>query len=484
MRKSYPVVEVARLFFSRHPVLYAEKVLGMRLTEAQKRILETLGRHKKVMVTSGHGVGKTTISAVASLWFYDCFAPSIVLTTAPTEHTLRDALWKEIRARGRWNVGEILPKGLRAERRADWFLSAVVARDINAFVGRHSENLLLVFDEMCGIDEAFWVGGESMMAGRNAKWLVIGNPHDKTSPAYAHYLSGEWEVIELDCREHENVKAGLMGKPAPFPGAVTLDWVTDRVREWCERGSPEQEGAFEWLPGSGEWWIPTEVFETRVMGRWATIGETTLFPSVWIVRARERDGSQWVGSDVFIGVDVARFGEDATTYCVRRGGDVLEIRARYKTEVPDVVKEVFEICHKYKAARVIVDDVGVGGGVVDGLSRMGVDVIPFNGGAKPEDRERFVNRRGESYFGLRERLKEGMISLKKLRGDVFGELLRQMSAVRYTYDEMGRVKLEPKEVIRKRIGRSPDHLDALVMAFSESGVRAEVRVRTGGDWEL
>lgn len=51
------------------------------------------------------------------------------------------------------------------------------------------------------------------------------------------------------------------------------------------------------------------------------------------------------------------------------------------------------------------------------------------------------------------------------------ELTKELAAVTYTYDGQGRLKLESKEVIRERVGFSPDRADALALTFAEPIIR-------------
>jgi hypothetical protein len=53
--------------------------------------------------------------------------------------------------------------------------------------------------------------------------------------------------------------------------------------------------------------------------------------------------------------------------------------------------------------RVIVDVLGVGGGVVDRLAELDLSVVSYNGGEAPIETEQFVNARAEDYRTLRER---------------------------------------------------------------------------------
>ena len=58
-------------------------------------------------------------------------------------------------------------------------------------------------------------------------------------------------------------------------------------------------------------------------------------------------------------------------------------------------------------------------------------------------------------------------------------MAEQLSAPRFTLDSRGRVKVEPKATTRAQLGRSPDHADALLLAFHQP--RAASAARTYDD---
>ena len=79
----------------------------------------------------------------------------------------------------------------------------------------------------------------------------------------------------------------------------------------------------------------------------------------------------------------------------------------------------------------------------------------------PKDAQRFKNKRAELYWSLREALEQGKCSLP-----ADDELIADLSAVRYEFAQDGKIKLESKDDTRKRLGRSPDRADALVLALT------------------
>ncbi len=96
-----------------------------------------------------------------------------------------------------------------------------------------------MFDECVGVASDFWDAAEGMMTGESCYFLALCNPTDTGSRAYIECQNVEkWHVIEISALEHPNIAADLAGKPAPYPKAVRLGWVREKLREWCGEVCP------------------------------------------------------------------------------------------------------------------------------------------------------------------------------------------------------------------------------------------------------
>ena len=71
--------------YRKNPVFFANEVLRFEPDEWQQEALMDLAKNPKVAIKSGQGVGKTSIEAVALLWFLSCFPYPRVVATAPTK---------------------------------------------------------------------------------------------------------------------------------------------------------------------------------------------------------------------------------------------------------------------------------------------------------------------------------------------------------------------------------------------------------------
>jgi len=126
-----------------------------------------------------------------------------------------------------------------------------------------------------------------------------------------------------------------------------------------------------------------------------------------------------------------------------------------------VAKEVETLAYRFHPESIAVDSVGIGAGVVDDLLRRGIEgVLSMNGAEAAHDRERFANRRAELYWGLRERFFHGDI---QLTNDPL--LAEELAQTRHIYTSAGKIQIEAKEQLKRRLGRSPDRADMLAMLF-------------------
>ncbi len=169
--------------------------------------------------------------------------------------------------------------------------------------------------------------------------------------------------------------------------------------------------------------------------------------------------SEFAAMPLVFGVDVARFGSDRTVVFPRRGLQALPPTVLRRRDNVEVAERIAALYYEERPASVFVD-AGQGQGVIDILHRAlpCVYEVPFGGQAlKPE---RAVNRRTEMWCALRDWLFAGGAVPR------MPELVGELSAPRYGFDARGRMALEKKEDMVKRLGRSPDLADALALTFA------------------
>lgn len=120
----------------------------------------------------------------------------------------------------------------------------------------------------------------------------------------------------------------------------------------------------------------------------------------------------------------------------------------------------------------VVDVIGIGAGVYDRLREQNRKTVPFNAGEKSSrtdksKRLRFANKRAAAWWGMRELLDPAYDSTVALPPDRM--LIDELSAPRWKPTSNGRVQIESKDQIKRRLRRSTDNADAVIQAFWESG---------------
>lgn len=165
-------------------------------------------------------------------------------------------------------------------------------------------------------------------------------------------------------------------------------------------------------------------------------------------------------SPLVLGVDIARFGDDATTIAIRKGL-VAYKPLRYKgLDNMQIANIVAGLIQEHKPRAVFID-AGRGEGVIDRLRQMGyrhIIEVPF--GSQASKPERFVNKRAEMWYEMAQWIKQG----GSLPDD--GSLRADLATPTYSFDTRGRIVLESKDKIKERLGHSPDKGDALALTFA------------------
>jgi hypothetical protein len=191
----------------------------------------------------------------------------------------------------------------------------------------------------------------------------------------------------------------------------------------------------------------------------------SVIPLVAIRDAMTRDLPE--GLPVVMGVDVARFGDDRSVITIIKGHKVLPQVIIRGMDTMQLAKRVYELSLEHLAESINVDVIGVGGGVVDALQSIGCPVNGVNVAEPAWDSDKFANRKAEGWWVVRQRLLDGDLSLPDDK-DLERELMCS-----YRYNLTGKIVIEPKDAVKKVLGRSPDMADSLVLAlFPRMGLLA------------
>lgn len=455
---------VARYYHD--PLAFAHDCIDFRgdgLTGYQQDIIGSLPQRKREAVRGPHGLGKSCISAVTVLWFaLTRDAAGVdwkVATTAGSWHQLTQYLWPEIHkwaGRVRWDVvrdgrpftrTELQNLNLRLG-----FGHAFAGASANAALieGAHADSLLFVYDEAKAIPAGTFDACEGAFSGAG----------EGAGEAFALALStpgapqGRFYDIQSRCPGYEDwhpVHVTL--EEAIAAGRITREWAEQRRRQWGESSA---------------------IYVNRVLGEFHAGDEDSVIPLAWAEAAVDRwhawdeAGRPDTGRPRTVGVDVARSGEDRTVLAIRNGPVITELRRFTKEDTMATTGRVKAVLDADDSRTAVVDVIGIGAGVVDRLREQHARVVAFNAarGSKAKDSTRefgFASRRSEAWWTLRQALDLSGDPDICLPDDEM--LLGDLSAPKWEVTSSGRIKVELKEDIKERIGRSTDDGDAVVQAF-------------------
>ncbi len=167
-------------------------------------------------------------------------------------------------------------------------------------------------------------------------------------------------------------------------------------------------------------------------------------------------GGHW---SVVIGVDPARSGADSTVIVVRQGRDLLHIKRYRGDDTMTVVGHVIDAIEEYKPTLTVLDEGGLGYGILDRLTEQRYKVRGVNFGWKSKNPVMWGNKRAELWGAMREWLKSAHIPAdRQLKIDLTGPKVKP--------DSSGTVFLESKKDMKARGLASPDAADALACTFA------------------
>jgi hypothetical protein len=417
----------------------------------QKAVLEGVAKGQSLdtafqdATASGHGVGKSALVAWLLLWAMSTFEDTRGVVTANTENQLRTKTWAEL---SKWHRLLINRHWFRLTATAlfsvqpahekTWRIDAVPWSENNteAFAGLHNEGrrIIVVFDEASAIPDIIWETTEGALTDANTEifWFAFGNPTRNTGRFKECFgrFRHRWQTRQVDSRTVA---------------------ITNKAQ------------IAEWIEDFGE---DSDFVRVRVRGVFPRAGSTQFISGEVVEEARKREVETVHQEPLVLGVDVARFGDDRTVLCYRKGrnGACIPWQTYRNLDTMQVAAKVAEAWTLRKPAAIFVDEGGLGAGVVDRLRQLSVPVTGVNFGGKPDriqmdDGIKVRNKRAEMWAQMRAWLKGGAIP------DDY-ELAADLTGVEYGFDDNQAIQLERKESMKKRGLASPDLADALALTFA------------------
>lgn len=173
----------------------------------------------------------------------------------------------------------------------------------------------------------------------------------------------------------------------------------------------------------------------------------------------------------YLTVDVARFGQDRTVIILWQGLWINKIFSYTQQSIRDTRLQIERLAHEYGIPRsqIVIDEDGIGGGLVDelkGVKGFVNNSRPFEKPQIPHQliKHNYANLKSQCYFTLAEYVNNSKISIAEISPDIKKLIISDLEQIkRKDADKDGKLQVTPKEEIKANIGRSPDFGDAIMM---------------------
>lgn len=442
------------------PEWFCRQVLGRNLWDKQVEIIQSAFEHTRTAVAGCVSSSKTNAAAALALcWLFGWGRGSRVFTLAPSFRQVDLNLWGEI---PRMNRDAISPLGGKmmetAEYRLekDWYALGFSTKEPEMVHGIHGQNDLLIVDDAHAVQEELYDEIENMMAGGNTHLVLLYNPARVSGTTYncRHKDRALWNNIKISYWDTPNGKADKV----VIPGMLK----PDTVKTWIKRYGRD-----------------SNFVRVKVDAKEPKQEADTLIPMDWLELARAREvPAPNEDSPRAYGQDVARFGDDDSARTEIWGRKVLPVISFNGHDTMRTAGEILAV-QSERPGQCAIDVIGIGAGVYDRCSEEGADVIPVNVSEKSLEldeagKERFSNLRSQLWWEARECLNPENPEAHQLPDD--DDLIAQLSSIKYSHDSKGRIVVESKESMKKRLGLSPDKGDSYCLA-----VHAMKQGSGGGD---
>ena len=395
---------------------------------------------------SGHGIGKSALTAMIILWILSTRPHAKGIITANTSDQLRTKTWGEL---GKWlsrcivghwfeyNNGRGSMNIYHKSYPESWRADAQTCREENseAFAGMHSASStpFYVFDEASAVPNKIWEVAEGGLTDGEPMFFVWGNPtrnYGKFRECFTR-ASHRWNTRQIDSRTTTRPNKKL-------------------IAEWAK-----------------DWGEDSDFFRVRVLGRFPRSGDMQFIGNEDVFGSMKRGAGRYLGDDPLIcGVDLARGGEDECFIQFRRGQDA-KSEKRYRIPGEDsrnsmqVASKLADILDRHQPDVTFLDVGSMGGPIGDRLRQLGYHVVDIGFGHNADDEKRYANKTSE----MGARCRDWIIHGGALPDDPRLEM--ELTARLFDQDKKDRLILQSKKDMKKVIGVSPDRADALYLTFAQ-----------------
>lgn len=416
----------------------------------QRRVCEQMtdaiwsgAKHLKVLCRTAHGAGKTAfVAGLVQNFIYTRPQPK-ALTLAQSWEGVEDLIWAAINRQWKHSLMADLSWGrcltTRLEIGPDEFAVGSSSDKPAKLEGKHGLAAMRVIDEAKGVEEEVFEATDGLLSAPETWDIWISTPSIPDGQFYRRDMGNDTSVIRAFATVEDLIQDY---KQFGYPTLAGMEaWRDEKLRDWGENDSR---------------------YRSRCMAEYIDNVEGALFPASWIERACSTDfGKDMKPVVTMVGMDVAGSddGDENAVAAVERFEDgrvrVLGLKSWFERDTMRSKERAQAFARMYSAP-LRVDSIGIGKGVLDQSRADKFETEEFRASDKPrKDEDRYVNRKAQESWLLRERLEKGQCDFSRLPHEMRQRLKAQMVGMRYE-ERGGKVRVvDPTD--------SPDLFDAILI---------------------
>lgn len=451
-------------FWKENPVRFLTDCLDVdpkHVWDKMEEICNSVRDHQFTCVKAGNSLSKSYTVGRLALWFLYTHKPSTVFTTAPSNIQVEDILWREIRdawynAKQPLGGQEPLKTSLTPDPKRKWFATGFATKadsgsdQATRVLGFHNEDMLIILDEAPGVDPSIWNAIKRLMTNERVKLLVIGNPVFSSGNFVDCFKDPKFNKITVSAFDTPNYKEGR----EVIPGLAGRKFVEDVRNEFGE--------------GSSQW-------KSMITGEIPSVDSDSLIPFGAIENALKRKRVLPTKSDKFKFTvwDVADGGSDLNTIKHYEDMKIVASLDLYNKTIEEAYPLVIKFNKENEGNAIIYDADGrgrVAGGYLEMVSDREVAIIAFEGSSRDvQETDSFYNIKDEAHWNLRDYIVNDKIAIGLVDKEEGDKILEELCSAKEDCSPTNGpkakfIRIEDKKKEHKRLRRSPDHRDNLMMA--------------------
>ena len=392
----------------------------------------------RMAVSSGHGVGKSVLSAWIVNWVMSTRPRARGTVTATTFTQLETRTWAAIQQwtrlsiTGHWFTVTSDKMFFRGQKES-WLVSAQSSKEENSegFAGQHAADStsFYIFDEASGVPDKIFEVAEGGLTDGEPMVFLFGN---------ATRTSGKFDRVMFGEERDRWIRCTVDSRTAKFTNK-------EQIQQWCD-----------------DYGEDSDFVRVRVRGERPRAATNQLIPHDVVAACRKFKAEGFASLPKILACDPARFGDDRTVIGIRQGRQFRVLAKLRGVDTVFTANKVIDFIEKEEPDAVVIDGDGLGAGVVDQLNNRGYGrrLHEFHGGAKPDDGDKYYNKRAEVWGLMADWLKAGAEIPDEADMEV------DLCGPQYGYSSKSQIQLERKEDQKARGLASPDLGDVLAMTFA------------------